>query len=158
MAVVDVYGVNGRKLLADGLGVQAKPVFYRGRLNHILDSAILANTNEVESKVWLGLVPSSAVINPASTIYFGAFGTNCTLDIGDAKDPDGLATLIAVASAGNSPILEAITAQNFAKPLWQLLGYASDPGKMLDLYATLKGASVSTATAWLTWNLLFSKG
>lgn len=158
MAVVDIYGARGRKHEADGLGVQARPVFYRGRVSHIVDSAAFADTDSVGSKCWLGKVPSHAVINPASTIYFGAFGTNCTLNIGDAKDADGLATVIAVSSAGNSPILEAISAQNFARPLWQHLGYARDPHQLLDLYASIAGAAVTTSTAWLTWNLMFSKG
>ena len=158
MAVVDIYGAKGRKHEADGLGVFANPSFYRGDVKQIVDGAAFAAANEINSKCWLGKVPSFAVLNPASLIYFGAFGADVTLDIGDAKDPDGLATLIAVASAGNSPIMEAISAQNFNKQLWEHLGYAKDPKTLLDLYGTVKGANISTNTAWLSWNILFATG
>jgi hypothetical protein len=156
MAVVNIYGAKGRALREAFPPVPAVPRFYGGGLNHIVDSAAFANTDSIASKCFLGEVPSHAVINPASTLYFGAFGTSCTLNIGDANDEDGLATVIAVASAGNSPILEAMSAQNFVKQLWEHLGYAKDPGRMIDLYASVAGAAVSTSTAWLTWNLMFS--
>lgn len=156
MAVVNIFGTRGRALREAFPPVPALPRFYGGQLNHISDFAAFANTDSIGSKVFLGEVPSHAVLLPSSIFYFGAFGTNCTLNIGDVNDVDGLATVVAVASAGNSPLLEAMTSQNVLRELWQHLGYVRDPGRMIDLYGTIAGADVTTATAWLTWSIIFS--
>lgn len=156
MAVVTIMGSKARALESAFPPSRAPAGFDKGRVRQIVDNAIFANGNSVASLCLLGRVPSDAVINPASMIYFGAFGTSCTLNIGDANDDDGLATLIAVASAGSSPILEAMTAQNYPKRLWEHLNYAADPRRMIDLFAKIAGADASTGTAWLTWNLMFS--
>ena len=155
MAIVNIFGTQ-RALQNAFPPKLAAAGFNKGRTRQIVDNGAFANTDSIDSKIFLGAVPSGAVINPASTIWFGAFGTSCTLNIGDAQDDDGLATLINVAAAGNSPILEAMTAQTYAKRLWEHLGYAADPDLMLELYASIKGAAVTTGTAWLTWNILFS--
>ncbi|GIK50355.1 MAG: hypothetical protein BroJett013_30520 [Alphaproteobacteria bacterium] len=156
--MADIYGAKGRKLKADGLGQMADTRFYRGATSHILDSAKFANGALIGDKCYLGEIPSRAVILPQSTVYFGAFGTNCTLNIGDSKDDDALATLVSVASGGNTPLLEHPSAEHIVKPLWQLLGYDADPDRMIDLYASVAGANVSTATAFLTWSVLFGRG
>lgn len=156
MALVSIYGAKSRALQQAFPPQVAFPGFNGGRDRHIFDTAKWANGNSVASKCFLGQIPSSAVILPNSIIYFGAHGTNVTLNIGDANDDDGLATLIAVASAGNSPILEAMTSEFFAKRLWEHLGYAKDPNTMIDLYASIAGADVSTTTAFLTWLIEYS--
>lgn len=158
MAVVDIYGAKGRIHKYNGLGVMADPRYYRGQTDHVFDTAKFASGDEIASKCYLGEVPSRAVLLPQSIIYFGAFGASCTLNIGDAQNDDGLATLINVASAGNSPLLEAVTAENIVKPLWELIGYTTDPDRMIDLYASVAGANVSTSTAYLTWSILFGRG
>jgi hypothetical protein len=155
MAVVDKYGAK-RGLQEAFPPVLSPAGFQGGRQRQILDGGAFANGDTVASRMFLGKVPSAAILSPQSIIYFGAFGTSCTLNIGDANDDDGLATLIAVASAGNSGILEAMTAQTYSKRLWEHLGYAKDPDTMIDLFAKLAGADVSTATAWMTWLLVYS--
>lgn len=156
--MADVYGAKGRIHKANGLGVMADTRFYRGATSHILDGAKYANGALIGDKCYIGEVPSRAVILPQSIVYFGAFGTSCTLNIGDANDPDGLATAVAVASGGNTPLIEAVTNENILKPLWELLAYATDPDRMIDLYASVAGANVSTTTAYLTWSILFGRG
>jgi hypothetical protein len=156
MAVVNIYGANGRSQQDAFPPAPAFPGFYNGRNRSIFDKAKFANTYSIGSKCFLGKIPSSAVLLPSSIIYFGAFGASCTLNIGDANDDDGLATVIAVASAGSSPVLEAMTSETFCRRLWEHLGYAKDPNIMLDLYATIAGAAVSTTTAFLTWLLQYS--
>lgn len=154
----DIYGTKGRKHEFDGLGIMADVRFYGGPSAHIFDTAKFANGSLIGEKCFLGKLPSRCSILPQSVVHFGAFGTSCTLNIGDANDEDGLATLVAVAAGGNTPLLEAVAAELIVKPLWELLGYAADPDRNIDLYASIAGANVSTATAWLTWSILFGRG
>src|SRR6185369_5031245 len=104
MTAVTIYGAKGRGLRELVPPQFALARFYRGNVQQIVDKAIFANgAGDIGAKCYLGEVPSHAVINPASAIYNGAFGTGAKLNIGDANDDDALATIIDVAAGGNSP-------------------------------------------------------
>jgi hypothetical protein len=159
MPAITLYGANGRALQQDFPPKAAKMGVYRGRVRHIFDTVAIAAATEAASKIYMGRIPSHAYVLPASTVYFGAFGTAVTLDIGsdvEAAAVDKLATDIAVASAGNSPVLEAIAASAYVKPLWEQLGLASDPKRDLEIVATIATANVGAAATFLTWSILYS--
>jgi len=159
MAAIEThYGLYGRAKLEAFPPALAFAGNHGGRVRQICDRVAAIGADAlIGTKIFLGQVPSQAVINPASTIWWGAAGTNVTLDIGDASNDDGLASDIAIASAGSSPIMEAAAISASAgKRLWELLGYETDPGGMLDLYATIATANVSAATAAFAWSLLYS--
>jgi hypothetical protein len=151
-----VFASPGRAALETLPPVLTPTPFYKGRVRNIVANVAVPNGFVQDDRIFFGKVPAMAVINPASLVYFGAFGSGITLDIGDINDPDGLATTINVASAGNSPILEAMAASNFVRPLWQHLGYAANPNRELDLFASVRGGNLAVSTAFLTFNLLYS--
>jgi hypothetical protein len=156
MAVRTLFGDNGRGLQQAVPPRLAFPGNYKGRVRQIVDRVDLPNPTNIASTIFIGSVHSAAVINPSSTIWFAAGGAGVTLDIGDVLDPDGLATVISIAAAGSSPILEAMASSLFARRLWQHLGYAADPNRELDLFATVQGANMAAANMFLSWSLLYS--
>lgn len=158
MAVETRYGLNGAAKLQDFPPGLAFAGNHGGRVRQITDRiAALPNGASIASIIYLGKVPSSAVLNPASEIWWGAAGASVTLNIGDPNDDDALATLIDISSAGSSKIMEAAAISASAgKRLWELLGRTSDPDQDIDLIAKIAGAAVSTATAAFAWNILYS--
>lgn len=99
----------------------------------------------------LGAIPSNAIIDPIqSKIWFDDLGTSVVMDIGNANDTDNLASDVDVAAAASSAsILASVDIANYYKPLWKLLGYSTDPGGKLTLYATFQAANpASGSVAW----------
>ena len=110
-----------------------------GRVRIAIDEIEVAASYAASDRIFMAKIPSDAVLLPQSTFYFDDLGTAPTLDFGDANDPNGLATVVAVGTAGNSPILEAVDIANYGQRLWELLGYTSDPGGQIDLFFTVVG-------------------
>ena len=106
------------------------------------DESAIAATDRIH----LARIPSNAVLLPTSTLYFDVLGAAATVDFGDAEDPNGLATVIDVANAGNASLLEAVDLADYGKRLWELLGYTSDPGGLIDLFLTVVGDIITTGT------------
>lgn len=152
MAVVTKYGTEFTKTRPPREMIDV--AVQHGRVRSLHDTVEITAGDSINSKYFLAKVPSNARIEPQSQIHFDAIGTSVTLDIGDANDPDGLATFIDISAAGSSIVLEAVDIEDYGKYLWELLGYSEDPGGQLDLYGTLKGAAaVNTGT--LTLALLY---
>ncbi|CAK8996898.1 Uncharacterized protein SCF082_LOCUS4981 [Durusdinium trenchii] len=109
----------------------------------LFDRVDFTSGDSIGSKGYIARLPRHAVILPVSRIDFGAHGTSVTLNIGDANDEDGLASVVAIAAAGSADFLEAVAAENLGKPLWELLGYASedDADELLTIYASIAGAA-----------------
>lgn len=99
----------------------------------------------------LGAIPSNAIIDPnQSILWFDDLGTSITMDIGDSNDTNNLCSAIDVATAaGNTKILASVDIANYYKPLWKLLGYTTDPGGKLTIYATFAGGNPAAGSiAW----------
>ena len=103
--------------------------------------------NVIGDQVSMGLYPSRAWLDPVRCQYvYDAFGAGCTLNIGDATHPSGLVAARNIAAVG-APLLFAQTtaAAVMSQPLWQRLGWASDPGGQIELLATFAGANPANA-------------
>jgi len=154
MAVVSIYGEFGRAA-AEAQPVGQADTRYSGQpLMPLFEKVTFVAGNSIASLAYIGKLPSHAIIDPSSKVFFGAEGGTATFDIGDVNDPDGLATDIDMSSAGSADLLEAVAAADKLDPLWTHLSYATDPGGLLDLYITVAtaavttGFSVTTAIRW----------
>lgn len=133
----------------------AKPVGFglEKATNHVLirDTIELAAA-AINDTIFMGKYPSNTILDPdACKVWFDDLGTSVTLDIGDVNDPDGLVAAQDVATAaGSASAMKTVDIANYFKPLWAQLGYAKDPGGLIELYATIKGAA---ATGTLSWQL-----
>lgn len=115
------------------------------------DVVQFTNANVIGDQVDLGTFKSTAMFDPLTTwCWFDAFGAGVTMNIGDATYPSGLASALNVASAGNAALWKGFSASKMSMPLWQALGYASDPGGTIQLLGTIAGANVSN-TANFAW-------
>lgn len=144
MAVTTNYGSHVRAAANELPKGQADTRYFDNRLRNLFEKVTFIAGDSVGSTGYFGQLPSDAIIDPTSKIYHGAAGGTTDLDIGDINDPDGFATDIDISLAGSADFLEAVLAADKIKPLWELLGYASDPGGNLDLYCTIATATVTT--------------
>lgn len=99
--------------------------------------------------IFLGKYPSNTILDPYSCrVWFDDLGTGITMDVGDSSNPDGLADGVDVATAaGSFNLLVTVGIENYYKPLWAQLGYASDPGGQIELYGTILGAAATGTVA-----------
>jgi hypothetical protein len=129
----------------------APPRFANGKDDILVRDTVLTAGNVIGDTVTLGTFKSTAFIDPAAMIWNDAFGVGATLNIGDANHPHGLANGVSIANAGSFNMHNSFTASMMGQPLWQKLGYASDPGGVLTLLATFEGANPSNAN--LAWKI-----
>ena len=128
----------------------------------------VTNGNAIGSRFLLVEIPSSAVMsslivmNDAITSAAADFGIyRTTRDGGAAVDADVFGSAVSIATAGvvGTNILHESGVLDIAEieqPLWQVLGYTSDPGLMFDLVATLTAAA--TASGTLTVRVEYTQG
>lgn len=111
-----------------------------GKVRHVVSVATVAAANGINDKVYFAKVPSHAVMSLLSQIDHAAITGLTDFDLGGANAPDALvngADLV-TAGAGTKSAMSAVSLANAGKRLWELLGYASDPGGDLTLFGTLK--------------------
>lgn len=146
MGVVTKYG-DGFKAPTSALA--AKAIFAEGDVKSIVSRIAIANGDSINSVLYIGKVPSNALILPQSTIYHGTITSLNDLDIGFYKNgavvvsgsEDNLANGLDLTSGTSKSVVAALTQADYVKPAWQLAGLSSDPGGMLDIAATLKAAA-----------------
>ena len=118
----------------------------------------LSSANVVNDTLFISRVPSNAIIKPSSTILHDALGAGVTMNVGFAETPAGartaLGSALAVATAGTKAGMAAVTTANLLNRVWQLAGLAADPGREIDLVATITGATV-TGTPWIYFSFDF---
>lgn len=120
--------VNGKSDLFAG---DVDPARARGRPIVIQSSVVNASTDNTGSTYLLCRLPSAAILTSATTFKADGWGFAVT-SIGTLTDVDALFT--ANKNAAHAPITRNAAASH-GKPLWQLLGLASDPGGEIALYA-----------------------
>ena len=98
----------------------------------------------------LGVFPSNTVLDPDGCMaWFDDLGTGVTMDVGDADNPDALVDGQDVAAAaGSFSLLKTVDLADHFKPLWQMLGHATDPGGNIELVATILGAAATGTFIW----------
>ncbi len=117
-----------------------------GRVRCAIDEIEATAAMAATDRIFLAKIPSDAVLLPLSTVYFDDLGTAPTLDFGDVNDPNGLSTIIAMGTAGNSSLLDVIGIEDYGTRLWEMLGYTTDPGGQLDLFLTVVGDITAAGT------------
>lgn len=142
-------GAPVSSLAATGFGAVSDR--YKDGRDQVLwrDSVTLAG-NVIGDQISLGLFRSTAYLDQGdSLLWFGACGASCVLNIGDATHATALASGLAVAAAGTSPLQAAWQPLWIGMSLWQRLGWASDPGGTIELLATFAGANpANVSLAW----------
>ena len=113
-----------------------------------MDNAQVIAGDSIGSTIDMVDAPSDCMIGPGMMhIYIPNMGAGVTLNIGDVNYPSGLlAGQAASAVAAVDVFAVGKTNDDIGKPLWQLLGYASDPKAALRLRATTAGAAVANAS------------
>lgn len=145
MAVVTLYGDERGKAENNPRGFADHRKTSKA-VQVLLDKGQFAAGNTVASLLYLGRLPSNAIILPGSKVYFDDFGGTTTLDIGDLTDDDSLATDIDVSgAAGSADLLEVAGIEDYGKELWELMGKAEDPHDYLDIIAKVATADVTNA-------------
>ncbi len=151
---VNVNGVLVDAVIAATPGAIVPNLFANGSDNVLRrDYAALTTANNIGDTITLGTFKSNTYLDPASVIWFDALGTGCQLNIGDANHTSGLASALAVAAAGNAHINKSFVPGHMGYPLWQHLGYASDPGGNITLIATIANAA-PTSNGNVGWKLV----
>src|SRR5712691_1791902 len=132
MAVVTRYG-SGYKDPASLKAIDA--VFAQATLRCISSHIDVANGDSATSIYNIGKVPSNAIIDPSSTMYYSAITGLTSLDVGFGQNGavvnakgNALVSAQTVAAAGNTSLVAAVAAGSLVKQAWQLAGYTADPG------------------------------
>lgn len=108
----------------------------------------------------LARLPSNARLKPGSTLYYSALTGLTSYSVGlgvngaivNAKTA-ALVSAEDIHLAGSVLLSKAIAAGSLGKKLWDLAGYSSDPGGMIDIIGTT-GANCSTTgtiEAFIGW-------
>lgn len=136
-------------------GFPAVSNFLKDGTEHILwrDKVQFTSSNIIGDSISLAKLKSTALISESSAIWFDAFGTGVQLNIGDINYPTGLASALAIASAGNANLWKGFAAADMGYPLWQALGYSADPGGIIELLGVIANANVAN-TANLAWKIM----
>lgn len=129
----------------------------KGTDNILRRDRIVLAAAPVNDTISLGKFGSNCYLDPeACIIRHDDLGATTTLDIGReaigavAAAPQAfIAAQDVSTAAGTFNLFKSIPIQNYFKPLWQVLGLASDPGGEIELIATVKS---SAATGNLVWS------
>lgn len=100
--------------------------------------------DSIGSAYYVGRLPSNARVMQASMMRYGAI-TDAAVNVGfdvNAK-PAALIAAASIAAAGSLTLTAALNLADFQKPLWQLAGYANDPGGVIMVWATLTAAATA---------------
>jgi len=103
--------------------------------------------------VFLGRIPTSMRLLPDCYIYNGDLATSGspTLDIGLASVESNITSTAACIHNGIALSATALTTRLFSAetdvglPAWQIAGSSSDPGGVVDIYATVKDAATNAS-------------
>lgn len=145
MGVVTTYGQGYRNPVAN---VAPLAVFAEGHLHTIVSTIAVGAADSATSKYYIGRIPSSAVLDPASLAYGGGVVGLTSVSVGfDASPlPAGLiawaaspALLVSAQDwhlAASFSLVQNVAVGNYGKRAWELLGLAQDPGGFIDVFAT----------------------
>ena len=140
-----------QNIVATGFGMI--PNRYKDGTDQVLwRDTVALNGNLIGDQISLAILKSSAYIDQGNSfLWFGACGTGCTINIGDVNHANALGAALSLAAAGSASIEPAFVPGWIAYPLWQRLGYASDPGGNLELLATFAGANPANVN--MSWQI-----
>lgn len=97
--------------------------------------------NVIGDQISLGLFPSKTWFDPLwCNSWNDAFGAGVTASCGDVTYPSALFSARSLTAAAAGRVFP-VTAVSYGQPLWQRLGYPTDPGVQLELLMTFAGAN-----------------
>lgn len=128
-------------------------IFSIAGFRQILVGDLVAN-----DQIFVGRIPSNAILLPQSTIQHGALTGLTQLHVGftTAGRANKLANALDCALAGTKNPLAALPVAELLNRVWQHAGFTSDPGTELDIILTAINAN--TAAAGLYINMLYVDG
>lgn len=104
-----------------------------------------ATNPQIGDTALLVRLPSHCVLLPSSMIHHPAIAGATDCDVGAANNPDRLVDGQSLITAGDRKIIQVPTRDEFNKRLWDLLGYTTDPGGLIDISLTFNAAGTSGA-------------
>ncbi len=114
------------------------------------------NGDAIGSVYHLGWVPSNAIIDPRSVAIVQPITGLTSVSVG-ISGPGGQAVNPGVANClvnaqdwhagGSFSLAQNVAPANVQQQAWQLAGLASDPGGVLEIYATIGAAPTATGVA-----------
>lgn len=118
-----------------------------GTVKSLFAQLAVANGDSANSVFYFGKLPSNARILPDSHLHTTAI-TGAAINIGFAVNalPAALSAAQSLAAAGSFALIPAVTVANQVKKVWQLAGYTSDPGTMIDIIGTLTAGATAAGT------------
>jgi hypothetical protein len=147
-------GAPLQNLRTTGMLSPIAPVYGNSRDALLVRDGVTLNGNVIGDTISLATLRATAFIDPVfSIIAWEALGAGVTLSIGDAAHPGGLLSAYSVAGASNTGMVAfGFPAAQIAAPLWQRLGYASNPGGVIELLASFGGANPANVNlSWEIW-------
>lgn len=142
MAVVTGYGTGYKNPAAlkavDAILAEAKVV-------SINSQVAIANGDSIGSQYFVGRAPSNAIIKPESRFDCTAI-TSAAGNLGFAAAPAALLAAQTFNAATNGSAIAAVSVANLNARAWQLAGFTSDPGGVLDISLVLTAAATAAGT------------
>lgn len=113
------------------------PSYNRANVRTLHGSIQIASGDDAQSQIFIGRIPSRAIMLPQSLITHGNVTGLTSMHVGVAEDPDLLAAALNLATAGTKNGVAAVSTANLGRRLWELLGFAVDPSREFEIFATL---------------------
>jgi hypothetical protein len=149
MAVVTKYG-SGNQNPASNPQDLLPGAEINGKLTQLVSTVEIANGDSANSVLKFGKVHSSVRINRDSKIDHDAITGVNDFDLGVAGNIDKLVNGADITAAGNKSAVSAVNIDSLHKPLWEILGLASDPDTEQEIIGTLKANATAAGTVTLT--------
>jgi hypothetical protein len=128
---------------------------YSGAADKVLwRDYVITNNNVIGDQISLGWFGSASYLDVTRAQYqCDNMGGAMTLSFGDATHPAGLRAAFAPAFGTTARLWDPALAQKaIMQPLWQRLGWAADPGGMIELLGTI-GAVNPTNARGFGWQI-----
>lgn len=156
-AVVDVYGSGYKTPTSDQSAQRVK-----GEADYkcINSQITITSGNTALSKYYVGTIPTNAIIDPRAFYDFAAITGVNDFDVGFWRpnggieiDGDKLVDGDDISSAGTQTLRGhgTHTLANSNKQVWELCGFTSDPGGVVDIIAQIKADASATGVANFTF-------
>lgn len=102
----------------------------------------------INDTVQCGIFKSATVLNPNSLIRWAALGAGSLMSLGDATHATALMNAVDTSAAGSKLVGDGLTLDLHFQPLWKALGYATDPGGLIELIFTITGGAATGKHNW----------
>jgi subtilisin family serine protease len=138
----------------NGLNPIPQAIHRNANTRAIISAGALLTTTLTTEFVFVGKIPSAAIILPTSRFDHGAAGGTSTIDLGFLLDtsfqnpvPAGaincLAAAQSIVAAGSKAAMASVAVGNLGRRAWELAGLNRDPRREMDLVFRVQTAVVT---------------